>query len=148
MQSYNSKGIERPKLGQKAIQSWHKHSFLLLVRRGGEPFIFLFLLFFSSFPAVFPFSPTPPPPFFAYLWVTFLSIVLSNILILHLFSLWPSFWGTSEDRSHLWLADWVTEAVPVDTHTHTHLDKHTDTQSWWLCRGLRIHQDVTEMDSE
>lgn len=74
-------------------------------------------------------------------WPFCLSLSLTHTLSFHISLQSRSSWGTGEDRSHLWLADWVTAAVPVDTHTNTQI------HSWWLCRGPRPHQDETETGS-
>ena len=86
---------------------------------------------------------------------TFLCSPLSDLAIcfpethyLRLSSLCPTFWGTSEDRAHLWLGDWITVAVPVEkTPTQPYANTHTHTHSGWLCRGLKMQRDEPETDS-
>lgn len=96
----------------------------------------LFIPHFSliPFPAfIFPRSWTPPPPVFVHLPMTFISSSQTHPhpRSLTLFSdiispFGPAFWGTSEDGSRLWLADWVTAALPR---------WHTDAHSGLASRG-------------
>lgn len=71
-------------------------------------------------PCCFPISPTPPPLLFVHLWVTFLSIFLSQTLFLHLSSLCPSFWGQISS-----LTGWLGYCGCPCWHAHKNTQIHT-----------------------
>lgn len=108
----------------------------------------IFLHLQVCFPCL-PVSPTLPPLFLVHLWLTFV-FSLRHSLPLHLCL---TFWGATVDRSHLWWADWVTVAVPVDIYIQTHWCtqqqalQETETASGWNWDRQLIKTDLPQRRS-